>query len=302
MPLKQSINSLKDIKLLLNIAFYTLLAESLVNTYIAIISKSLSMVSFMLDCILSLIVYIFSIITIKIALKKNIYAFPYGTGRLENFSSFLTASLGIPTAFFIFYNSITSIHNPPILINFGITQVLFVIAISRLILVKLIAINIMKKSKNYSPILKTYSVTFSISLVILTISSLSLLLAYFLNKTGNMQWAFAIDIIISIFLGSYMLITSLLLMKENFRSLVDLPLLESDQIHIMKSLSDNFQQYENVGYVYTRMSGSKKIVEIELYFNKNTLITDIKKLQETLFNELNNQIQDLQLKLIPLTI
>ena len=300
MKITRDLRTRQKIKNFFDIAIYSLLFDTLLSLYVAILSKSASITAFLLDDILCVIVYLFAMATIKLSMKNNIYEFPYGTGRLENFISFLTAALCLPTAFFIAYNTIMTTYHPPAEIRFGYTQIVFIYSIARLIFLKILASKIMKRPDDYSPILRAYDVQYTVWIVITAFSSLSFVLAQVLQKNGLDSWARSIDIIISFSMAIYMLATSVMLMKDNFAALIDLPMKETDQLFIMRVLGKHYERYQNIGHVYTRTSGSIKIVEVELHFPKATALEEISKLQESLRGDLRARFQDLRFHLIPI--
>jgi divalent metal cation (Fe/Co/Zn/Cd) transporter len=88
-------------------------------------------------------------------------------------------------------------------------------------------------------------------------------------------------------------------MKENFEALIDLPLKEADQLLILKTLSEQFNHFEDVGYIYSRTSGRQKIIEIELGFSKNRNLSEIADLQKAMKNSLEQHFSDVKFILIP---
>jgi len=108
-----------------------------------------------------------------------------------------------------------------------------------------------------------------------------------------------IDILLSVIVATYWIVNSLKVMKENFEALIDLPLKEADQLMIMKTLAEQFNQYEGIGYIYSRTSGRQKIIEIELNFSKNRNLSEIADLQEAMKNRLAQHFSDVKFNLIP---
>jgi divalent metal cation (Fe/Co/Zn/Cd) transporter len=78
----------------------------------------------------------------------------------------------------------------------------------------------------------------------------------------NMSWlAIMIDPVVTIILAVYMLVNGSRLIVKNFKSLIDLPLFEKDQMKIMEVLVREFDIFENIGRVYTRRSGNTRFIE-----------------------------------------
>ncbi|MCX6240897.1 MAG: cation transporter [Bacteroidetes bacterium] len=289
----------KEIKRFFIAGFWTLLLETLLCLYIAYISNSVIIFTFMLQNSLSLIVYFFAIIALDLSIKDNSYKFPYGTGRLENFISFFQAGLSLPGAGIVLYSIWKTSVNAPPTISFGYTQIAFLYINLRLVMLKWWANSIMKRSDAYSPILKAYNVYYTICLIETILSAVSLLVALYLQHSHMVLQARIIDILLSVIVATYWIVNSLKVMKENFEALIDLPLKEADQLMIMKTLAEQFNQYEGIGYIYSRTSGRQKIIEIELNFSKNRNLSEIADLQEAMKNRLAQHFSDVKFNLIP---
>ena len=289
----------KEIKRFFIVGFWTLLLETLLCLYIAYISNSVIIFTFMLQNSLSLMVYFFAIIALDLSIKDNSYKFPYGTGRLENFISFFQAGLSLPGAGIVLYSIWKTSVNAPPEISFGYTQIAFLYINLRLVMLKWWANSIMKRSDAYSPILKAYNVYYTICLIETILSAVSLLVALYLQHSGLVLQARVIDILLSVVIATYWIVNSVKVMKENFEALIDLPLKEADQLMIMKTLAEQFNQYEGIGYIYSRISGRHKIIEIELNFSKNRNLSEIADLQEAMKNRLAQHFSDVKFNLIP---
>lgn len=292
----------KEIRLFFIAGFWSLLLENLLCLYISHISNALIVLTFMLENSLSLIVYFFAIVALGLSIKNNSHKFPYGTGRLENFISFFQAALSLPGAAIVLYSIWKTMVNTPPQINFGYAQIAFLYINLRLILLKVWANSIIKRSDTYSPILRAYNVYYTICLVETTLSAVSLLVALYFQYSGNILTARVIDITLSLILATYWIVNSVKVMKENFQALIDLPLNEKDQLLILKILSGQFTQYEDIGNINSRISGRQKIIEIELCFSRERTLTEISNLQEAMKNSLAEHFSDVKFNLIPVIL
>jgi ferrous-iron efflux pump FieF len=289
----------KEIKKFFIVGFWTLLLESLLCLYIAYISHSVTIFTFLLQNSLSLIVYFFAIVAVNLSIKDNSYKFPYGTGRLENFISFFQAGLSLPGAGIVIYSIWKTSVNAPPEISFGYTQIAFLYINLRLVMLKWWANSIMKRSDAYSPILKAYNVYYTICLIETIFSAVSLLVALYFQNSNKVLEARVIDIVLALFFAAYWIVNSLKVMKENFEALIDLPLKEADQLLILKILTEQFDHYEGIGYIYSRTSGRQKIIEIELNFSRSRDLSEIADLQEAMKNGLEQHFSDVKFNLIP---
>ena len=80
---------LKGLKRLIDSALYSLIPLALTLMIVAVLSNSLAVISMSIDYGLSLVVHLFAHQSIRAIMKSNVIKFPYGTGKLENFSAFL---------------------------------------------------------------------------------------------------------------------------------------------------------------------------------------------------------------------
>lgn len=289
---------LSELKKVIDIAFYTLIPLSLLFLITGILSNSIAIQAITFDYGLSFIIQLFAFKSIRTILKTNILKFPYGTGKLENFSSFLYGSLAIPTSLFIIYSSVMRFVAPPSFIFFGIAQVPLIPSLLRSTLLFRKSLRLMKTSE--SPMVHSYYVNFKICLmfdigVLIGISS-----GLALVTLGHDHIAYLIDPILSMIIAAYMLFCGVTLTAGNFKVLIDFPLPEQDQLKIMGVLAQEYESYENIGNIYTRISGKRRFIEIELYFKENMLLVEIMNLQRRIENRLREHFPDVRFILIPL--
>ena len=146
---------------------------------------------------------------------------------------------------------------------------------------------------------QSFAVSYQVSVIVTSVSVLSMLLALWLTRMGHGHFGVMIDLALAAALATYMLVNAVILVSANFRSLIDVPLSESDQLKILKVLTDHYDFFQNLGVIYTRTCGSKRIIEIELYFKQDTSIQDIGLLAERFRAQFNTLFADFDLRLIP---
>lgn len=264
---------------------------------IGVLSNSMTILSVAFDYGLSLIVQLFAYKSIRTIIKSNVFKFPYGTGKLENFSAIVYGALAIPVALFIIYSSITRFILPPA-IAIGIAQIPLIPNLLR-------SLYLFEKSRRLnrvsdSPMVKSYYVNFKVTVIINTSILASLSAVFVLASLGQSQIALIIDPVVSAILGAYMLFCGASLTIGNFKVLIDFPLPESDQLKIMAVLTQEYNNYENIGNIYTRFSGKTRFIEVELYLKKELSLTEITALKQKIENQLRDQFFDLHFVLIPL--
>lgn len=295
--LKKSEESLPELKKLVDITFYTIIPLLILSMVTGILSNSITILAVAFDYGLSLIVQLFAFKSIRTIVKSNVMKFPYGTGKLENFSAIVYGALAIPASLFIIYSSITRFITPAA-ISFGIAQIPLIPNLLRSVLLFRKAKQLKQTSE--SPMLHSYYVNFKVSTIIDISVLISLSIVLLLVNLGNGHIAYVIDPAISSLLGAYMLFCGVTLTIGNFRVLIDFPLPEEDQLRIMAILAQEYSGYENIGNIYTRFSGKTRFIEVELYFKKDLSLEEITDLGQRIESRLRVHFQDLRFVLIPL--
>ena len=267
--------------------------------YGAVASNSLSVAALAIQCGVSFIADIFILIAMRSIVNSNIFSFPYGTGKLENFIGFLTGTLMLPTAVMIYISTAKSLLSGNHEVHFELTQIGMMPGLVRDASLLFWSKKLIRKSKSPSPMVQSFVVSYQVSVIVTTVSVLSMLLALWLTRTRHGHLGVMIDLALAAALATYMLVNAVILIKTNFRSLIDLPLAESDQLKILKVLTGHYDFFDNLGVIYTRTCGSKKIVEIELYFKQDTSIQEIGLLAERFHAQFNKLFADFDFRLIP---
>lgn len=295
----------KDHRLLLETQNYVrcivLSLIPLIGAYIwsAIASHSLSVVALATQCGVSFVADIFILIAMRSIVNSNIFSFPYGTGKLENFIGFLSGALMLPTAVMIYISTAKTLLSGYHEVHFEFTQIGMIPGLLRDVSLLFWSKRLIRKSKSPSPMVRSFAVSYQVSVIVTTLSVLSMLIALWLTRMQHGHLGVMIDLALAALLATYMLANALILIRTNFRCLIDLPLPESDQLKILKVLTDHYDFFDNLGVIYTRTCGNKKIVEIELYFKQDTSIQEIGLLAESFRAQFNTLFADFDFRLIP---
>jgi divalent metal cation (Fe/Co/Zn/Cd) transporter len=301
----------KDDPLLLEVQNYVrcilLSLIPVIGAYIygAAASHSLSVAALATQCGVSFVADIFILLAMRSMVNSNIFSFPYGTGKLENFIGFLTGTLMLPTAGMIYISTAKSLLSGNHEVHFEFTQIGMVPALLRDASLLFWSRKLIRKSKSPSPMVQSFAVSYQVSVIVTSVGVVSMLLALWLTRTQHGHLGAMIDLALAALLATYMLVNAVILVRANFRSLIDLPLAESDQLKILRVLADQHEFFDslgvnNLGVIYTRTSGSKKIIEIELYFEQGTSIQEIGLLAERFRAQFNTLYADFDFRLIPL--
>lgn len=295
---KKGVEPLLALKKVIDIGFYTLIPFSLLYLITGIVSNSITILAITLKYGLSFIVQLFAFKSIRTILKTNILKFPYGTGKLENFSSLLYGSLVIPTAFFIIYSSGIRLFSSLEKVSFGIAQISLIPSLIRSILLYMWTSKLIKKSK--SPMIHLYYSNFRVSTLLDVSVITGISIGFFLTLFGNEKFAYAIDPILSIIVALYMLYKGIRMTVGNFKAMVDFPLGEEDQLKIMGVIGQKYERYEDIGNIYTRISGERRFIEMELYFSRKTSLAEIINLREEMETQLREHFGNIHFTLVPL--
>ena len=89
------------------------------------------------------------------------------------------------------------------------------------------------------------------------------------------------------------------LVRHNFRALMDLPLSEEEQLAVTRVLAHHYAEYDLVGTLYTRSSGKRRFVEIELGFDGERSIEHVHVLSRHMEQALAEELPGLHFRIVP---
>lgn len=289
-----------DLKKFILWVFVTLAPLTVISIVVGIISGSLTIFTLALDYGASLVLHAFNMVSIIVIVRRNAFNFPYGTGKLENFSGFLYAMIIIPMVLIIIYTAVNRYLDPPLSIDLGLAQIVVILSVLRTLFLLQWISRLCRKYPDHSPMTHSYHVNLKLSLVI-DISVISaLIVGLWLSSTGYTGAAIRVDTIVAVCVALYIIRCAYDVLKGNFKSLIDLPLPEADQHKILKALVVDFDNYEGIGNLYTQLSGSTRFVQVELYFKETTTVEEIESLRMRLEERLREYFPRLVFHLIPL--
>jgi len=90
------------------------------------------------------------------------------------------------------------------------------------------------------------------------------------------------------------------LVRHNFRALMDLPLSEGEQLTITRVLARHYADYDAVGTLYTRSSGNRRFVEIELGFDGAKSVEHVQGLSRRMEAALTAELPGLDFRIVPI--
>ena len=293
------LNELKDLKKISEVTLYLSLALSPLTIIFSLITGSVTLLVYFIWAVAAIIVRFFALLSIRIMLKENQFMFPYGTGKMENFSSFFFGFIIVPIGiYFLVISTGNLIHPLP-----GVTYLLCMIppAISffRSLFLTLWTRRTIRRSSNPSPILKAYYVDFKVSLTSDSFLFISFLAGFLLSVAGIDFLSIRVDPMLTLILSLFMLRVGLPLIIENTRSLLDLPLPEKDMLKILKIATEFSAEYSGFGMLFSRQSGKQKIIEMELLFDPGISLEKVNEVESQMAEKMKLAIPDVRFRLIP---
>jgi divalent metal cation (Fe/Co/Zn/Cd) transporter len=297
LPANQEYLELKN--LILGV-FTTLIIMTILTVITGILSDSLTVGAIAVDAGSSLILHLFNMISIRVILRQNAFSFPYGTGKLENFSGFLYAAVVIPGALLIIYSAVKRYFHPTVTISFGPVQALLLLWIVRDVAMLVWSSRLCRRFPDHSPMTRSYLVNMKVTVIYSVAMFAGLLFGFWMSSLGKIELAIVIDLVIAVLAALYMIYGGVSLLIVNFRSLIDMPLPEEDQYAILNALVADFDAYEGIGNIYSQLSGNTRLIQIELYVNEATTAGDIEGLRGRIEERLQGRFSKLLFHLIPL--
>jgi cation diffusion facilitator family transporter len=264
----------------------------------AVLASSAALIALAAQSAIALVINGFAVYAMRQVLKHNVYSHPYGAGKLENFSAFLCGVLYIPSGIFILFDSVERlIHAPevgyitgliPVAITFSSGAVFFTLAA-----------RLMRRTKDPSPLLIAYRADYFIGMmtdggVLIAFVAGTVLMRLSLGAAGA-----RIDPAVALIMACYMIWVGVDLVRHNFRALMDLPLPEEHQLNITRVLATHFSDYDRVGTLYTRTSGNRRFVEIELGFDGERTVEHVHMLSRHMERDLAEQVPGLRFRIVP---
>lgn len=237
--------------------------------------------------------------TMRFALKGDLHQYPYGMGRLENaaeFSFHLLLSIGVGLALI---HIIREVWNPPhhATLKLGSVEGLYLLSAVSSICMYLTSKKLLhtESSSLVHSLNHTYMVRSGHKVcAALIIPILSRLLHH--HEHAHL-W---IDLGLSLTIGMYEFAIHFPRVAKNFRALVDFPLREEEQLKIMAFLARHFDDYEQIGRIYTTYKGSHQVVEVELEFNETTNLSHFKKIETDMRQTFSEQFPQGEFRIRPM--
>ena len=162
-----------------------------------------------------------------------------------------------------------------------------------------LAARLKKRTKDPSPLLIAYRADYLIGMltdggVLIAFVVGSVLVSFGVPGLGD-----RIDPIVALIMACYMIWVGVDLVKNNFRALMDLPLPEEHQLTITRVLAAHYADYDSVGTLYTRSSGNRRFVEVELGFDGERSVEHVHVLSRHMERDLAAEVPGLRFRIVP---
>ena len=264
----------------------------------AIIAGSAALIALAAQSGIALVINAFAVYAIRQVLRENVYTHPYGAGKLENFSAFLCGVLYVPSGLFVLYDSIERlIDAPEVGYITGLIPVVCTFATGAILFT--MAKRLTNRTADPSPLLVAYKADYFIGMCTDGGVLVAFVLGSLLVSWGEPAIGDRIDPIIALVMAVYMLYIGQELVRHNFRALMDLPLDEKEQLAITKVLAHHYADYDEVGIVFTRQSGNRRYVEIELGFEGEKTVEHVHRLSRHMEEDLSAELPGLFFHIVP---
>jgi divalent metal cation (Fe/Co/Zn/Cd) transporter len=268
-----------------------------VNLYIAGRSGSLSVIAILLDGGLALLLDLVTYYALTVIDRANVYQFPHGTGKIENFIGFFHGCSILMVSGAIGYFAIQRIHAASAVVSLGLAQAALVLSIVRDGIVLALIRRILKRQAHQSPIVRAYDATYVSSLWYQVAALLVIAIGWFFFHKRP-EAALWVDLAVAAGLTIYLALTAYRVVLENFGALLDLPLPEEAQLKILRVLFEQHERYEDILNLYSRSSGRQQILIVELSFQPGTTAGAIESLRQDLYGGLSKALGPVDFSLL----
>ncbi len=265
---------------------------------VSVLADSSAVLVIAVQYVVSIVVSSFGLYAMRQVMADNIYSHPYGAGKLENFSAFLCGVFYVPSALYLMFDAGGRLLDPPH-VGYLLAQIPVVISFCRMVVLYVAVRRMMSRSPNPSPLLRSYLLDYRVGLfsdggVLISFTIGGMLAWLGMPAIGN-----RVDPAVAMVIAGYMIWVGVSLVRHNLRSLMDLPLSEAEQLKVMRVLAAHYADYDSVGTLFTRSSGKRRFVEIELGFAYEQTVGHVQELSQHMEAALGAELPDLTFRVVP---
>ena len=277
--------------------YFSLFPFTAMFIVMAVLADSSAVIVYTVQSAISISVQTFSLYAIRQVLAGNRFHFPYGAGKLEDFSAFLCGVLYVPTGVYMAYDAAQRLLHP-VDVGYALGLVPILASAARMAILYVAVARLSRRTEAPSPLLRSYLLDYRVG-VLSDVGVISaFVVGWALVGSGWPGLGDRVDPLVGLAISLYMVWVGVWLVRRNFRSLMDLPLPEDEQIRVMKVLARHYAEFEAIGTVYSRTSGSARFVEIELSFPDEMRLSEIDRLSARMKDELGAELPGLRFRII----
>ena len=263
------------------------------------LANSASVLVICVQSAIAIVINSFSLYALHQVVRSNVYQFAYGAGKLENFSAFLLGVFYVPSGLYLAADALVRLYHPPV-VGYELSQLAIVFSALRMLVLYLLVRRLAQQSKNPSPLLRSTLLDYHLCWINDLGVCVALAIAWACVALHVPEMGNRIDPLVALAISLYMLWIGASLVWNNFRSLVDLPLPEKQQIEIMRVLARHYHHYDSIGTVFSRASGNRRFVEIEMGFPQSQTIEHVQALSRRMEQDLTAEVPGLSFKIFPM--
>lgn len=278
--------------------YFSLFPFTVMFIVMAAVANSSAVIVYTVQSAISITVQTFSIFAIRQVLGDNTFRFPYGAGKLEDFSAFLCGVLYVPSGIYMAYDAALRIAHPQD-VGYALSMIPIALSATRMVILYLIVRRLWRRTRVRSPLLRAYLLDYRVGVLSDAGVLSAFAIGWVLVQSGLIHLGNRVDPIIGLAISLYMVWVGVTLVRRNFRALMDLPLPEEEQLRVMKVLAGHYRDYESIGTVYSRASGKLRFVEIELGFPADRALGEIEELSKDMERALAEELPGLTFRIIP---
>ena len=278
--------------------YVTLFPLMILFVAVAVIANSSAVFVYSVNFAITIAVQGFSIYAMRQVMRENPFRFPYGAGKLENFAAFLGGVLNVPSGIYVACAASLRLIDPEH-VGYGLSMIPIAVEAARMVVLYASVSRLARRTRDPAPLLQAYLLDWRVNVL----SDCGVLVAFaagwLLVVNGMETLGDRLDPLIALAISVYMIWVGVILVRRNFRALMDLPLPEEEQLRVMKVLAAHYADFEAIGTLYTRSSGKRRFVEIELAFAGERTLDELMALSAHMEEALAAGVPELTFRVIP---
>lgn len=277
---------------------WAIILDSLLMVYystVGLFSGSMTVLSELARCLLLLTIEIVSYVILRRTHRGKFKEFEFGTGKIERIVNLLVAFGLCLACLYIFTKIISMGEDAPIS---SANLLLAVIGADLNLMVNVyftmafIRVNTKESSVIISSQIKSRLAKTAASVIVLGVLILTLWLP-------DPKSARIMDIMGSIFVLCYMLVSAWDLIKESLPEILDRTVAEPDHYQILRVLTKHFENYDGFRGYRTRRSGKDLFILLNLSFFPKTRLHEIESRLAPIRQSLESELPGSKVTIIP---